>query len=123
MGLSTGTKQSPKEEFRLHTAKLITRAARDCVQFYARRTSKKEEKNIIIEYTKTNYEIFERLLEDIYEYVLVEHRKVRNFQYLCKGYLKSSKFKLRSRASKSYVPRMTNMIVELYFKSVKYGTL
>lgn len=112
---STKTKQSPEEDIRYHSVKSITRAARYCEQFYNNRTSNREGKDITIEYPKTNYEIFERILKDIYEYVLVYHRNVRYFQYLCKGYLKPPKFRLWCRTGKSYVPRMTQYVGGIIF--------
>ena len=105
------------------TATIITTAARDSPLFYASRVTSSDTKNIKIYYNKTPFEIYQLMLKQVYDYVLVEKKKIRYFQYLYTNYLKPEQFMQWSRAYKSYVPRMTNMLVESFFKSLKHDHL
>ena len=91
------------------TTKIISSVARDSLCFYAYQCGGTEQSPILA-YSKTEEQIYEELLRKVYEYVLVKNKKFPFFQYLCQYYLNPAKFKLWSRVSKSYVPRMSNMI-------------
>ena len=81
------------------------------------------EQSPILAYSKIESEIYEGLLRKVYEYVLVKNKKFPYFQYLFQWYLNTVKFKLWSRVSKFYVPRMSNIINESFFKVFKYNVL
>ena len=105
------------------TAAIITRAARDSPLFYASRVRSNDTSNIKIHYNETPFGIYQRMLKEVYDYVLVENKKIRYFQYLYTHYLKPEQFMQWSRAYKPYIPRMTNMLVESFFKSLKHDHL
>ena len=102
--------------------KLLVLVAEDSLYFYSNHC-RGTEQSPILAYSKTEEQIYEELLRKVYEYVLVKNKKFPYFQYLCQYYLNPAKFKLWSRVSKSYVPRMSNMMNESFFKVLKHNFL
>lgn len=114
MRVSLGAKQSAtvSKDITEAVPNMIGAAAGDSAISHWNKFLSSTEYDILLTFTKSRDDFYSDLVKDVYEFMVLKKREVKFFQYLCTGYLDSSKFSLYSR-----------IFNRKYKLSVKYYTI
>lgn len=104
------------------TIGILRKALRDNPIYYARLESIHNE-NYRIRYNRSAEELYNFYFKKLYDYVVKENHDIYFFAYLYEKLLVRSRFQMASAVFKECIPRMSNMLVEAYFKTLKHNDL
>lgn len=104
------------------TIAILNRALRDNPMYYAETVSA-QDGNYIVQYPKTPMDLYNLYLKTLYDYIVVELRDIYFFAYIYEQLFSKKRFAMASAVFKQCIPRMTNMLVEAFFKTLKHNDL